>query len=58
MSRERLKIGVVATASAMSPEVAERVPALAAALYGARAPEIVVHPDATARSGGAHRVRR
>jgi hypothetical protein len=26
MSRERLKIGVVATASAMSPEVAERVP--------------------------------
>ncbi len=51
MSRERLKIGVVATASAMSPEVAARVPALAAALYGERAPEIVFHPDTTARSG-------
>jgi muramoyltetrapeptide carboxypeptidase len=51
MSRERLKIGVVATASAMSPEVAERVPVLAKTLYGDRAPEIVFHPDCTASAG-------
>jgi muramoyltetrapeptide carboxypeptidase len=51
MSRERLKIGVVATASAMSPEVAERVPVLAKTLYGDRAPEIVFHPDCSASAG-------
>jgi muramoyltetrapeptide carboxypeptidase len=51
MSRERLKIGVVATASPMSPEVAEAVPALARSLYGARAPEIVFHPDCLASAG-------
>jgi muramoyltetrapeptide carboxypeptidase len=51
MSHERLKIGVVATASAMSPEVATRVPALARALYGDRAPEIVFHPDSVASDG-------
>ena len=51
MSRERLKIGVVATASAMSPEVAARVPALARVLYGDRAPEIVFHPDSVASAG-------
>jgi muramoyltetrapeptide carboxypeptidase len=51
MSRERLKIGVVATASRMSPEVAERVPALARALYGDAAPEIVFHRDVLASAG-------
>jgi muramoyltetrapeptide carboxypeptidase len=51
MSRERLKIGVVATASRMSPEVAERVPALARSLYGKAAPEIVFHPEVLANAG-------
>jgi muramoyltetrapeptide carboxypeptidase len=51
MSRERLKIGVVATASRMSPEVAERVPALARSLYGEGAPEIVFHPEVRASAG-------
>ena len=51
MSRERLKIGVVATASRMSPEVAERVPALARSLYGEGAPEIVFHPEVLASAG-------
>jgi muramoyltetrapeptide carboxypeptidase len=51
MSRERLKIGVVATASRMSPEVAERVRALARALYGDAAPEIVFHRDVLASAG-------
>ena len=51
MSRERLKIGVVATASRMAPEVAERVPALARSLYGEDAPEIVFHPEVLASAG-------
>jgi muramoyltetrapeptide carboxypeptidase len=51
MSRERLKIGVVATASRMSPEVAERVPALARSLYPNATPEIVFHPDCLASAG-------
>jgi muramoyltetrapeptide carboxypeptidase len=46
-----LKIGVVATASRMSPEVAERVPALARSLYGEGAPEIVFHPEVLASAG-------
>jgi muramoyltetrapeptide carboxypeptidase len=51
MSRERLKIGVVATASRLSPEVAERVPALARAIYGDAAPEIVFHTGSYASAG-------
>src|ERR1019366_1937066 len=51
MSREWLKIGVVATASRMAPEVAERVPALARSLYGEDAPEIVFHPEVLASAG-------
>ena len=45
MSRERCKIGVVAPASRLSPEVATRVPALAERLYPERTPEIVFHPQ-------------
>jgi muramoyltetrapeptide carboxypeptidase len=45
MSKGRCKIGVVAPASRMSPEVAEKVPALAARLYPDRAPEIAFHPQ-------------
>jgi muramoyltetrapeptide carboxypeptidase len=51
MSRERCRIGVVAPASRMSPEVAERVPALAAQLYPDRTPEIVFHPQCFAAHG-------
>jgi muramoyltetrapeptide carboxypeptidase len=51
MSRERLRIGVVAPASRMSPEVADRVPALAARLYPDRTPEIVFHPQCFAAHG-------
>jgi len=47
----RIKIGVVAPASRMSPEVADKVIALAKRLYGARAPEIVFHPQCLASSG-------
>jgi muramoyltetrapeptide carboxypeptidase len=39
------RIGVVAPASRMSPEIAERVLALAANLYPQRTPEIVFHPQ-------------
>ena len=51
MSRERLRIGVVAPASRMSPEVADRVPAVAARLYPHRALEIVFHPQCFAVHG-------
>jgi muramoyltetrapeptide carboxypeptidase len=51
MSRERYKIGVVAPASRMSPEVATRVLALAERLYPGRAPEIVFHPQCFASHG-------
>jgi muramoyltetrapeptide carboxypeptidase len=51
MSRERCKIGVVAPASRMSPEVAARVPALAERLYPDRTPEIVFHPQCFASNG-------
>jgi muramoyltetrapeptide carboxypeptidase len=51
MSGERFKIGVVAPASRLSPEVAERVPALAARLYPDRTPEIVFHPHCFATHG-------
>ena len=51
MSEERCRIGVVAPASRMSPEVAEQVPALAARLYPDRTPEIVFHPQCFASHG-------
>jgi muramoyltetrapeptide carboxypeptidase len=51
MSRERCKIGVVAPASRLSPEVATRVPALAERLYPERTPEIVFHPQCFASHG-------
>ena len=51
MSKERCRIGVVAPASRMSPEVAERVPALARSLYPDRTPEIVFHPQCFASHG-------
>jgi muramoyltetrapeptide carboxypeptidase len=51
MSRERYKIGVVAPASRMSPEVATRVLALAERLYPDRTPEIVFHPQCFASHG-------
>jgi muramoyltetrapeptide carboxypeptidase len=51
MSKERCKIGVVAPASRMSPEVAVRVPALAKSLYPDRTPEIFFHPQCFASHG-------
>src|ERR1700704_894573 len=45
------RIGVVAPASRMSAEVAERVPALAASRYPDRTPEIVFHPQCFASHG-------
>src|SRR6201993_5407560 len=51
MSKERCRIGVVAPASRMSPEVAERVPALAQSLYPDRPPQIVFPPQCFASHG-------
>jgi muramoyltetrapeptide carboxypeptidase len=51
MNRERCKIGVVAPASRMSPDVATSVPALAERLYPERPPEIVFHPQCFASHG-------
>ena len=51
MIKERCRIGVVAPASRMSPEVAERVPTLAKSLYPDRTPEIVFHPQCFASHG-------
>jgi muramoyltetrapeptide carboxypeptidase len=51
MSKASCRIGVVAPASRMSPEVAERVWTLAAALYPERTPEIVFHPQCFASHG-------
>src|SRR5260370_41231082 len=51
MSKKRCRIGVVAPASRMSPEVAERVPALAGSLYPDRTPEVVFHPQCFASHG-------
>ena len=48
---DRIRIGVVAPASRMSPEVPDKVTALAARLYGDRAPQIVFHPQCLASSG-------
>jgi muramoyltetrapeptide carboxypeptidase len=51
MNGSRLRIGVVAPASRMSPEVAGKVTVLAERLYGERAPQIVFHPQCLASSG-------
>ena len=51
MSKKRCCVGVVAPASRMSPEVAERVPILAKRLYPDRTPEIVFHPQCFASHG-------
>ena len=48
---KRCRIGVVAPASRMSAEVAEKVPALAARRYPDRTPEIVFHPQCFASHG-------
>ena len=48
---DRIRIGVTAPASRMSPEVRDKVVALAARLYGDRAPEIVFHPQCFSTSG-------
>ena len=51
MSRGNCRIGVVAPASRIFPEVAERVQALAGTLYPDRPPEIVFHPQCLASNG-------
>ena len=51
MDGQRLRIGVVAPASRMSPDTADKVIALADRIYGDRAPEIVFHPQCLASSG-------
>src|SRR6202049_3715316 len=51
MSKERCRIGVVAPASRMSPEVAARVSTLASCLYPDRPPEIFFHPQCFASHG-------
>jgi muramoyltetrapeptide carboxypeptidase len=51
MSKKRCRIGVVAPASRMSAEVAQRVPALATSLYPDTTPEIVFHPQCFASRG-------
>ena len=48
---KRCRIGVVAPASRMSVEVAEKVPALAARRYPDRTPEILFHPQCFASHG-------
>jgi muramoyltetrapeptide carboxypeptidase len=51
MSEEKRRIGVVAPGSRMSPEVADRVQALAGSLYPDRTPEIFFHPQCFASHG-------
>jgi muramoyltetrapeptide carboxypeptidase len=51
MIKKRCRIGVIAPASRMSPEVATRVPRLAKSLYPDRTPEIVFHPQCFASHG-------
>jgi muramoyltetrapeptide carboxypeptidase len=48
---KRCRIGVVAPASRLSPEVVEKVRALAERRYNDRAPEIVFHPQCFASHG-------
>jgi muramoyltetrapeptide carboxypeptidase len=51
MSEETCRIGVVAPASRMSPEVAVRVPVLARSLFPDRTPKIFFHPQCFASHG-------
>jgi muramoyltetrapeptide carboxypeptidase len=51
MGRKGSRIGVVAPASRISPEVAERVRTLAGSLYPDRTPEIFFHPQCFALHG-------
>ena len=51
LGEKRIRIGVVAPASRMSPEVPDKVTALAERLYGDRAPEIAFHPQCLSASG-------
>lgn len=51
MSAKRLKIGVMAPAARISQDLAGRVEALAAALYGDGAPQIVFHPQCFESAG-------
>ena len=51
MDGKRLRIGVVAPASRMSPDTADKVVALSQRLYGDRAPQIVCPPPGLASSG-------
>jgi muramoyltetrapeptide carboxypeptidase len=51
MTAKKCRIGVVAPASRMSLEVADRVPALARSLYPDRTPEIIFHPQCFALHG-------
>jgi muramoyltetrapeptide carboxypeptidase len=51
MSNTRCRIGIVAPASRMSAQVAERLPALAKSLYPDGTPEIVFHPQCFASYG-------
>src|SRR6266478_7367251 len=51
MSEAKRRIGVVAPASRMSAEVAERVRTLAGSLYPDRTPEIFFHPQCFASHG-------
>jgi muramoyltetrapeptide carboxypeptidase len=51
MSKAKCRIGVVAPASRVAPEVAERVRKLAGSLYPDRPPEIFFHPQCFASHG-------
>ncbi len=51
MSKEKCRIGVVAPASRLAPEVAEKVRTLAGSLYPDRTPEIFFHPQCFASHG-------
>jgi muramoyltetrapeptide carboxypeptidase len=51
MSGERFKIGVVAPASRLSPEVVDKVVVVAKRRYPDRTPEIVFHPQCFATHG-------
>ena len=51
MSKEKCRIGVVAPASRLLPEVAERVQGLAESLYPDRPPELFFHPQCFASHG-------
>jgi muramoyltetrapeptide carboxypeptidase len=51
LAAKPFRIGVVATASRMSPEVADKVCSIAAARYPADAVGLIFHPDTLVRSG-------